>query len=54
MKLAGDINISQDQLLAENQYAELKRQLEFHDHNLAVCHLAALNSQVKAEKSGKT
>ena len=40
-------------MLGEGQYAELQRPLEFDDHTLALCHLAALNARDKVEESGK-
>lgn len=50
---AGGINISQDQLLAEGQYAKLQRHLEFDNNTLALRHLAALNARDNVEESGK-
>jgi hypothetical protein len=50
---ARDLNISQDQLLSESQYAELQKQLEFDDNTLELCHLATLNAWDKTEESGK-
>lgn len=47
------INIPQDQVLGEGQYAELQRQLEFDDHVLALSDLAALKVWDKVEESGK-
>lgn len=51
---ARGINISQDQLLGEGQYANLQRQLEFDDPILELCQLAALNAWDKVKEPGKS
>ena len=47
------MEISQDQLLCDGQYADLQREFRFDDHTLALCHTAALNAYDRPKESGK-
>ena len=50
---ARGIEISQDQLLGEGEYADVERQSLYGEHTLDLCHMAALNAWDRIEDVGK-
>lgn len=47
------MEISQDQLLGEGDYANVQKQSLYDDHTLAVCHTAALHAWDRTGEIGK-
>ena len=50
---AKGMEISQDQLLGEGDYADIQRQSLYDDHILDSCHTAALNAWYRTGEVGK-
>ena len=50
---ARGIDISQDQLLGEGEYADVERQALYDEHTLDLCRMAALNAWDRIEEVGK-
>ena len=50
---ARGIEISQDQLLGEGEYADIELQSLYDEHTLVLCRMAALNAWDQIEEIGK-